>query len=64
MFHRTQCVSYKSTLSNEANVVNGVSQGSILGPLLFNLHFNDLHTYLKHINSVKYADDTVIYVAS
>ncbi|GFX56945.1 probable RNA-directed DNA polymerase from transposon X-element [Trichonephila clavipes] len=48
-------------LSNEHSVSEGCPQGSLLGPLLFNLYINDIPDYsLTKINL--YADDTVIHV--
>ena len=38
-------------------------QGSILGPLLFVLMLNDLSDHLRYSRVIKYADDTVIYIA-
>ena len=38
-------------------------QGSILGPLLFIMLFNDITDAIRHSRIVKYADDTVIYFA-
>ena len=44
------------------NVRFGVPQGSILGPMLFNLYVSDLQDHLpSSIGSIQYADDTTIY---
>ena len=40
----------------------GVQQGSILGPLLFNIHLCDLFCFLEDLVIASYADDTTIYV--
>ncbi|GFU92439.1 probable RNA-directed DNA polymerase from transposon X-element [Trichonephila clavipes] len=48
------------TLSNEHSACAGCPQGSLLGPLLFNLYINDIPVYsLTKINL--YADDTAIH---
>ena len=44
------------------NITCGVPQGSILGPLLFLMFFNDFEKCLKHSQSLNFADDTVVYV--
>ena len=58
---RTQRVSLNSTLSDPSEVIYGVSQGSILGPLLFLLLINDLPLFLQSKSTFVdlYADDTV-----
>ena len=64
LFNRKQVVQYNETFSNSCPVFTGVPQGSIIGPLLFLIHFNDAHRSLEHTNIVTYADDTVIFTSS
>ena len=61
LFNRTQSVRVGPEISNPEKITRGVPQGSILGPLLFLITFNDIATVLKHSNIITYADDTVIY---
>ena len=45
------------------NVLYGVSQGSILEPLLFNIHLCDLFRFLENTDIASYADDNTFYSA-
>ena len=38
-----------------------VPQGSVLGPLLFDIYLNDLFLFLEETEACNYADDTTIY---
>ena len=59
---RKQFVQVNDKQSNMADVGFGVPQGSILGPVLFNLYVNDLEDCLQEsCNCLQYADDTTIY---
>ena len=57
---RKQRVKIKGYASEWMNVLSGVPQGSVLGPLLFILYINDIIENLD-CNSYLYADDLKIY---
>ena len=42
-------------------VKSGVPQGSVLGPLLFLIHVNDIHDVVFHSNTKLFTDDVAIY---
>ena len=63
LFHRSMVVSYGSCLSSKREILTGVPQGSILGPLLFILFFNDITDVVDTAKIVIYVDDSVVYVA-
>ena len=64
LFLRKQIVQFNGVLSEPNPINTGVPQGSILGPLLFLICFNDVHSPLRHCKIVTYVDDTVIFTSS
>ena len=57
-----QSVRINNTYSSFQNIVSGVPQGSILGPILFNFYINDLLLFVKKAEVYNYADDnTLVY---
>ena len=57
---RTQCCSVNGKMSSFSNVTCGVSQGSILGPLLFVIHVSDLPSVALNSRTAMCADDTAL----
>ena len=62
--NRKQDVSVNGHVSDELIIAHGVSQGSVLGPLLFSLFINDLPSVSKFLTFYPLADDTNIYYES
>ena len=59
--HRLQRVVVSGTYSDWLSVRSGVPQGSVLGPLLFLLYIDDLHSIVRHSKLKLYADDVTLY---
>ena len=69
--HQTMCVRWGSSISSSFRLSNGVRQGGILSPHLFNVYVDDLSQTLNRcrtgclsgnitINHLMYADDLVL----
>ena len=59
--HRTQRTKINDCFSTRSNIEYGVPQGSILGPLLFNINMIDLFYECEENDIANYADDTTPY---
>ena len=59
---RRQFVLIDDKKSKNTNVKFGVPQGSILGPILFNIYVHDLSDKITS-SSIQFADDTTIYTS-
>ena len=58
--NRNQRTKTNKVLSSWTKILWGVSQVSVLGPILFNIYLNDL-IYLAEKNICNFADDTIFH---
>ena len=61
--NRHQRVKLGDHVSNWMPIIKGVPQGSIMGPLIFNIFLNDIFYFLKKCKIYNYADDNTVSYA-
>ena len=59
--YRKQRTKIGSAYSDWANVIRGITQGSILGPLHFNTFLNDIFIVVEKSDIYNFTDDIILY---
>ena len=57
MSNHKQCVRVQNIHSSLFDILKGVPQGSILGPIIFNVFLNDIFLFVEKATLFNYADD-------
>ena len=60
LIKRKQSVRINYVYSSFQEIVSGVPQGSVLGPIIFNFYMNGLFFFIKQATMYNYADDNTL----
>ena len=61
LVNRTQSVRIPGGSSSDCQVISGVPQGTVLGPLLFLILMSDVDEGISNSKIISFADDTRLY---